>query len=386
MAFYHRMGKTPPKRHTQFLQPDGSLYKEELVSSKGFSGIYSILYHIHNPNAIKAILKPTSFDWEIAKDYGLRQTHLNTSEVSTTGKDYLTARKILLKNNDVMMGICAPSNHKMDYFFKNADGDEVVFVHEGHGQLISQFGKLDIREGDYIVIPRTTIYKFEWKKGPIKLLIIESASPVETVRRYRNDVGQLLEHSPYCERDIRVPDKLVIEKEKGEYHIQIKKNKQLFHYIYEHSPLDIVGWDGYLYPYALSIKDFEPITGRIHQPPPVHQTFQAAGFVICSFVPRLFDYHPLSIPAPYNHSNIDSDEVLYYVDGDFMSRKGISRGSFTLHMGGLPHGPHPGTVEKSIGASKTEETAVMLDTFSPLNLTQDALRFVDKDYPMSWTE
>ncbi|GAB4107856.1 homogentisate 1,2-dioxygenase [Echinicola sediminis] len=380
------MGKTPPKRHTQFLQPDGSLYKEELVSSKGFSGIYSILYHIHNPNAIKAILKPTSFDWEIAKDYGLRQTHLNTSEVSTTGKDYLTARKILLKNNDVMMGICAPSNHKMDYFFKNADGDEVVFVHEGHGQLISQFGKLDIREGDYIVIPRTTIYKFEWKKGPIKLLIIESASPVETVRRYRNDVGQLLEHSPYCERDIRVPDKLVIEKEKGEYHIQIKKNKQLFHYIYEHSPLDIVGWDGYLYPYALSIKDFEPITGRIHQPPPVHQTFQAAGFVICSFVPRLFDYHPLSIPAPYNHSNIDSDEVLYYVDGDFMSRKGISRGSFTLHMGGLPHGPHPGTVEKSIGASKTEETAVMLDTFSPLNLTQDALRFVDKDYPMSWTE
>ncbi|WP_215225376.1 homogentisate 1,2-dioxygenase [Echinicola shivajiensis] len=386
MAFYHRLGNIPPKRHTQFKQADGSLYKEELVSSKGFSGIYSILYHIHNPNEIKEIKKPEPYHWEIAQDYGLKQTHLNTSEVKTTGKDYLNARRILLKNKDVMMGICMPENHKMDYFFKNADGDEVIFVHEGSGQLISQFGQLDVEEGDYIVIPRTTIYRFKWKRGPIKLLVIESTSPIETVKRYRNEVGQLLEHSPYCERDIKIPDKLILEKEKGERLVQIKKHDQLHQYIYNHSPLDIVGWDGYLYPYALSIKDFEPITGRIHQPPPVHQTFQSAGFVICSFVPRLFDYHPLSIPAPYNHSNIDSDEVLYYVDGEFMSRKGIDRGSFTVHMGGLPHGPHPGMVEKSIGATKTEETAVMLDTFSPLYLTQDALRYVDKNYPMSWTE
>mgnify|MGYP000400595361 CR=1 FL=1 len=386
MAFYHRLGEIPHKRHTQFKQPDGSLYKEELVSSKGFSGIYSLLYHVNNPNTIQSIRKPKPFDWEIAHDYGLRQTHLKTSDITTTGKDYLNARKILLKNNDVMMGICAPENHNMDYYFKNADGDEVVFVHEGNGKFISQFGKIDVKAGDYIVIPRTTIYRFEWKRGSIKLLIIESSSPVETVSRYRNEAGQLLEHSPYCERDIKVPDKLIFEKEKGEYLVQIKKNKQLFQYIYEHSPLDIIGWDGYLYPYALSIHDFEPITGRIHQPPPVHQTFQAAGFVICSFVPRLFDYHPESIPAPYNHSNIDSDEVLYYVDGDFMSRKGVSKGSFTIHMGGLPHGPHPGMVEKSIGATKTEETAVMLDTFKPFFLTQEALRFVDKDYPMSWTE
>ncbi|WP_200975426.1 homogentisate 1,2-dioxygenase [Echinicola sp. 20G] len=386
MAFYHKLGNIPPKRHTQFEQADGSLYKEELVSSKGFSGIYSILYHIHNPNQVKSIGKPKAFDWEIAKEYGLKQTHLNTSEVSTTGKDYLHARKILLKNSDVMMGICIPEDRKMDYFFKNADGDEVIFVHEGNGSLISQFGRLQVKSGDYIVIPRTTIYKFEWKKGKVKLLVIESVSPIETVRRYRNEVGQLLEHSPYCERDIRVPDKLVLEKEEGDYLVQIKKQGQLHQYTYEHSPLDIVGWDGYLFPYALSIHDFEPITGRIHQPPPVHQTFQSAGFVICSFVPRLFDYHPLSIPAPYNHSNIDSDEVLYYVDGEFMSRKGINRGSFTLHMGGLPHGPHPGTVEKSIGKKKTEETAVMLDTFKSLYLTQDALRFVDKNYPMSWSE
>ncbi|WP_186757396.1 homogentisate 1,2-dioxygenase [Echinicola salinicaeni] len=386
MAFYHRLGKIPPKRHTQFRQADGSLYKEELVSSKGFSGIYSTLYHIYNPNEVREIHRPKPYHWEIAKDYGLRQTHLNTSDVKTTGTDYLHSRRILLKNKDVMMGICVPDSHKMDYYFKNADGDELVFVHEGSGQLISQFGKIDVEAGDYIVIPRTTIYRFKWKKGPIKLLIIESASPIETVKRYRNELGQLLEHSPYCERDIKVPDKLVLEKEKGEYLVQIKKHGQLHPYSYIHSPFDIVGWDGYLYPYALSIKNFEPITGRIHQPPPVHQTFQAAGFVICSFVPRLFDYHPLSIPAPYNHSNIDSDEVLYYVDGEFMSRKGIDRGSFTIHTGGLPHGPHPGMVEKSIGATKTEETAVMLDTFNPLYLTQDALRYVDKNYPMSWTE
>ncbi|GGF28425.1 homogentisate 1,2-dioxygenase [Echinicola rosea] len=386
MAFYHRLGEIPPKRHTQFRQPDGSLYKEELVSSKGFSGIYSTMYHIHNPNRVASIGKPKIYSWEIADDYGLTQTHLNTSNVEFTGRDYLTARKMLLKNPDVMMGLCIPQTTKMDDYFKNADGDEVVFVHEGTGTLLSQFGRLKVTAGDYVVIPRTTIYRFDWQQGKVKLLVIEAASPIETVRRYRNEVGQLLEHSPYCERDIKVPDKLVLEQEKEHYTVHIKKQGRLYPYHYEHSPLDVVGWDGYLYPYALSIHDFEPITGRIHQPPPVHQTFQSAGFVICSFVPRLFDYHPLSIPAPYNHSNIDSDEVLYYVDGEFMSRKGIQRGSFTLHMGGLPHGPHPGMVEKSIGATKTEETAVMLDTFSPLQLTQDALQFVDKEYPMSWTE
>ena len=386
MAYYHKLGSIPPKRHTQFRQPDGSLYKEELVSSKGFSGIYSNLYHIYNPNAVKSIGESKPFDWEIAKDYGLKQTHLNTSNITNTGKDYLGSRKMLLKNNDVMMGICVPEERKMDYFFKNADGDELIYVHDGEGMMYSQFGELKVSAGDYIVIPRTTIYRFEWNEGPLRLLIIESQGPIETVNRYRNEVGQLLEHSPYCERDIHPPSAIKAEEKKGDYLVQIKKQGMLHQYHYGHSPCDIVGWDGYLYPYTLSIHDFEPITGRIHQPPPVHQTFQAWGFVICSFVPRLFDYHPLSIPAPYNHSNIDSDEVLYYAEGEFMSRKGIDRGSFTVHTGGLPHGPHPGTVEKSIGATKTEEIAVMLDTFKPLFVTTAALEYVDKNYPMSWTE
>ncbi|MDW8297395.1 MAG: homogentisate 1,2-dioxygenase, partial [Raineya sp.] len=220
----------------------------------------------------------------------------------------------------------------------------------------------------------------------VRLLIMEAMGPIETVKRYRNELGQLLEHSPYCERDIHPPQELITETEKGEYHVKIKKGGFLHHYVYEHSPFDLVGWDGFLYPYTFSIYDFEPITGRIHMPPPVHQTFQCSGAVVCSFVPRLFDYHPLAIPAPYNHSNIDSDEVLFYAEGEFMSRKGIDRGSFTLHPGGLPHGPHPGTVEKSIGAKETHEYAVMIDTFRPLYLTEEALAFVDEKYPMSWTE
>lgn len=384
--FYHRLGTIPPKRHTQFRQPDGSLYKEEVVSSEGFSGIYSILYHIHPPTRIKALRDPVPYGPKVVDDYALRQTHLNTSKVETTGEDFLSARKVLLTNSDCSLSICAPRKRKMEYFYKNAEGDEVLFIHDGQGVLISQFGKLDIKKGDYIVIPRTVIYKLEFEPGPLRMLVIESASPVETVKRYRNLLGQLLEHSPYCERDIRPPGALETDDRKGEYLIQIKKQGFLHQYVYEHSPLDLVGWDGFLWPYAFSIHDFEPITGRIHQPPPVHQTFQGRNFVICSFVPRLFDYHPQAIPAPYNHSNIDSDEVLYYAEGNFMSRRGIERGSFTLHPGGLPHGPHPGTVEKSLGAKETHELAVMIDTFRPLHLTTDALDFLDKNYPMSWTD
>ncbi|MEO1053027.1 MAG: homogentisate 1,2-dioxygenase [Bacteroidota bacterium] len=386
MAYYHRLGEIPAKRHIQFRQPDGSLYKEELVSSKGFSGIYSNLYHINAPTRVLQVRDPEPYGFKIAHDYGLKQTHLNTSGVTTTGHDFLEARKVLLANNDVSLAICSPESRSMDYFYKNAEGDEVLFVHDGNGWLITQFGKLRIVQGDYVVIPRTTIYKLEWDEGPVRLLVVESHSPIETVKRYRNELGQLLEHSPYCERDIRPPMDLVTDTSKGEFLMKIKKGGFLHHYLYDYSPLDLVGWDGFLWPYALSIHDFEPITGRIHQPPPVHQTFQAYNFVICSFVPRLFDYHPEAIPAPYNHSNIDSDEVLYYAEGNFMSRKGIDRGSFTLHPGGLPHGPHPGTVEKSIGAKATEEIAVMVDTFKPLYLTETALEYVDGNYPMSWTE
>ena len=385
MPYYHRLGDIPPKRHTQFHQPDQSLYKEELVSSKGFAGIYSLLYHAHPPTRVEAVEKPTPLDESCLKEYPLQQTHLKTAGLGITGKDYLSARKILLRNQDVAMGLAHPKEPSMPYYYKNAEADEVIFIHEGQGVLQSQFGALEVRAGDYVVIPRTTIYKFAFsKEHPIKLLIIESRSPIETVKRYRNELGQLLEHSPYCERDLRPPTQLIAEEEKGMYQIKIKKGGHMHSYLYQHSPCDVVGWDGFLFPYAFSIHDFEPITGRIHQPPPAHQTFQAHGFVICSFVPRLFDYHPKSIPAPYNHSNIDSDEVLYYVDGNFMSRRGIDRGSFTLHPGGLPHGPHPGTVEASIGAKETKELAVMLDTFRPLYPTHEATPFLDPSYPMSW--
>ena len=384
--YYHHLGKIPPKRHTQFRQPDGTLYKEEVVSSEGFSGIYSILYHTFPPTRVKQVREPVRYGAKRIEDYALRQTHLNTSKVTTTGDDYLSARKVLLTNSDCSISICSPEKRSMDYFYKNAEGDEVLFVHDGNGMLISPFGALSIRKGDYVVIPRTVIYKLEFEEGPVRLLIIESASPVETVKRYRNQLGQLLEHSPYCERDIRPPQKLITDAKKGEFLVKIKKQEFLHQYVYEHSPLDLIGWDGFLWPYAFSIHDFEPVTGRIHQPPPVHQTFQGRNYVICSFVPRLFDYHPLAIPAPYNHSNIDSDEVLYYAEGNFMSRRGIERGSFTLHPGGLPHGPHPGTVEKSIGAKETHELAVMIDTFRPLHLTTHSLEFLDKNYPMSWTD
>jgi homogentisate 1,2-dioxygenase len=389
MAYYVQRGKIPPKRHTQFRQPDGSLYYEELVSSYGFSGIYSNIYHTYAPTKIAKIGTPEAYTWEADPDPAqkLRQTHLKTSTLKSTGTDFLEARTYLLANADCALGLFISETPTMPYCYKNGEADEVLFIHEGSGVLHSQFGAVAYRPGDYLVIPRTTIYRLNFDAGvPHRILIIESKDPVETVSRYRNNLGQLLEHSPYCERDIRPPVWQEPDLAKAEHLIKIKKQGYLHNYFYDFSPFNAVGWDGFLYPYAFSIHDFEPITGRIHQPPPVHQTFQAKGFVICSFVPRLFDYHPLAIPAPYNHSNIDSDEVLYYVEGNFMSRKGIDRGSFTLHPGGLPHGPHPGTVEASIGAKETIELAVMIDTFRPLQLTKQGRAFLDEQYPMSWSQ
>ncbi|MGF1534463.1 MAG: homogentisate 1,2-dioxygenase [Bernardetiaceae bacterium] len=388
MAYYHRLGKIPPKRHTQFRQPDGSLYHEQLVSSRGFSGIYSNLYHIAPPTRIKDILPASPHSYEAMPNVGLQPVHLKTSGAGRTGGDYLDARKVLMFNSDCSIAICHPKVLEMDYFYKNGECDELLYIHDGSGILLSQFGKLPFKKGDYVVIPRTTIYKIIFdahaSEAP-RLLVVESRQPIETVRRYRNELGQLLEHSPYCERDIHPPTELSTVSEPTPTHIKVSKQGQMHTFAYETSPLDVIGWDGFLYPYTLSIYDFEPITGRIHQPPPVHQTFQASNaFVICSFVPRLFDYHPLSIPAPYNHSNIDSDEVLFYAEGEFMSRRGIDRGSFTLHPGGLPHGPHPGTVEKSIGAKETNEYAVMVDTFKPLLIAKDAAEFFDANYPYSW--
>jgi len=317
MSYYYKLGSIPPKRHTQFRKTDGSLYHEELVSSIGFSGIYSNLYHKIPPTRIKEMGPVEPFSIPIVKDYPLRHTHLNTAGAGETGKDFLDARKAMLTNSDVTLSICNPSEKDMDYYYKNGEADEVLFIQSGTGTLYSQFGVLPVKKGDYVVIPRTTIYKLTWEAGPVKMLIIETAGPVETVSRYRSKLGQLLEHSPYCERDIHPPQALV-ESSKDEVLVKIKKRGFINHYLYDYDPFDVVGWDGFLYPYTTSIYDFEPVTGRVHMPPPVHQHFQATNMVICSFVPRLFDYHPLAIPTPYNHSNIDSDEVLFYVDGNFM--------------------------------------------------------------------
>ncbi|NBC17735.1 MAG: homogentisate 1,2-dioxygenase [Bacteroidetes bacterium] len=382
-AYYTRMGNVPHKRHTQFRRPDGELYTEEVVGAEGFSGAASICYHIHPPTLVERIEEPLPYEVEYADKDFLRHRHLKGFEVQEGG-DWLGGRQYIMGNSDVRLALSRPTD-AMGYFYRNASHDELIYVHEGEGTLESIFGTVQFEKGDYVYVPRTVTHKWTFEgPTPPRLLVIESASEVRFPKKYRNQFGQLLEHSPYCERDVRPPAELVTHDEQGEFEIRIAKHGYLHRYVMRYHPFDVVGWDGYMYPYAISIHDFEPITGRIHQPPPVHQMFEAHNFVVCSFVPRLFDYHPEGIPAPYNHSNIDSDEVLFYAEGDFMSRKGIERGSFTLHPGGIPHGPHPGTVEASIGKEGTEELAVMVDTFRPLHLTRTALEIEDADYAYSW--
>lgn len=380
---YYSIGKIPPKRHTQFRKADGSLYHEQLFSTEGFSDLYSTLYHCNAPTMIKQVGDPVDISPKTIHDKQLKHRSLMGFQTKPED-DYLKSRVPVLVNNDCKIVLAAPKQSMTDYFFKNADADEVIFVHEGEGTLKTFYGNIDFGYGDYLVVPRGTIYQMQFKSENNRLFIVESSSPIITPNRYRNKFGQLMEHSPFCERDIRKPSTLETNDEQGDFLLYIKKQDNLYPYHYLAHPFDVVGWDGYVYPYAFSIHNFEPITGRVHQPPPVHQTFAARNFVICSFVPRLFDYHPQAIPAPYNHSNIDSDEVLYYVDGDFMSRKHVERGMITLHPAGIPHGPHPGTVEKSIGAKETHELAVMVDTFRPLLMTEAAAAMEDKDYYKSW--
>ena len=386
MPHYHSLGKIPPKRHTQFRKPDGALYSEQLFSTEGFSSNSSLLYHTHPPTQIIKTEEPVNVAPVAATPNILKHRSFKGFKIAPDA-DYLKSRKTVLFNNDVQLTLAAPTKGLTEnVFYKNADTDEVLFIHEGKGTLKTQYGQIPFGYGDYVVVPRGTIYQIEFENENNRLFIIESFSPITFPKRYLSKYGQLLENSPYCERDLRKPQDLQTIDQKGEYLIQVKKKGFLYPIWYGHHPFDVIGWDGCEYPYALSIHDFEPITGRVHQPPPVHQTFDAHNFVICSFVPRLFDYHPLSIPAPYNHSNIDSDEVLYYVDGDFMSRKHVERGMITLHPAGIPHGPHPGTVEKSIGKAETKELAVMVDTFHPLILTKDALGIEDDSYIYSWIE
>lgn len=385
MPHYHTLGNIPHKRHTQYRKPDGTLYSEQLFSTEGFSNDYSILYHCHPPTQIIHTDPPVSVMPEIAEEKMLQHRSFEGFKIPPAD-DYLESRKAILVNNDCHVVLAAPRKGTTDYFFKNTDADELIFVHEGSGVVLTQYGKLPFSYGDYILLPRGTIYQIEFASTDNRLFIVESFSPIRYPKRYLSKYGQLLEHSPFCERDIRPPQDLITIDEAGDFLIKAKKKGILYGLHYGHHPFDVVGWDGCCYPFIFSIHDFEPITGRVHQPPPVHQTFEAHNFVVCSFVPRLYDYHPEAIPAPYNHSNIDSDELLYYVDGDFMSRKNVTRGMITLHPAGIPHGPHPGAVEKSIGKKETGELAVMVDTFHPLQLTKTALEIENLGYTMSWAE
>lgn len=394
--FYHTLGRIPPKRHTQFEKPTNAvgessgLYYEQLFGTIGFDGMSSLLYHVHRPTQVKALLESVDVAPKVAVDKNMLARKLfgfQTTPADPAGRvDYLKSRVPLLVNNDLVVGVAAPRQSMTDYFYKNADSDELLFVHRGSGRLRTLLGTIPFGYGDYLVIPRGMIYQieFDMTDEECRLLYVESHSPIYTPKRYRNHFGQLLEHSPFCERDIRRPQDLETHDETGDFVMKIKKQGSLHTLVYATHPFDVVGWDGYNFPYAFNIQNFEPITGRVHQPPPVHQTFQTETFVVCSFCPRLYDYHPKAIPAPYNHSNIDSDEVIYYVDGDFMSRNDIAPGHITLHPGGIPHGPAPGAMERSIGKTSTEEYAVMVDTFRPLMLTEQAMAVDDGIYWKSW--
>jgi len=383
MPLYHRLGQIPPKRHTQYRQPDGSLYNEQLFGTIGFDGMSSLLYHIHRPTMVSSIRSSIDVSPKIAVDKNMTARKLTSYDIAPKD-DYLESRITLMVNSDIHIGVASPTQSLTDYFYKNADADEMLFIQKGSGKLRTLMGSISFEFGDYLIIPRGMIYQIDFDTSENKILYAESFHPIYSPKRYRNWFGQLLEHSPYCERDYKLPQDLETHDEQGEFSIKIKKQHTLHELIYQTHPFDVVGWDGYNFAYGFSIHNFEPITGRVHQPPPVHQTFETSAFVICSFCPRLYDYHPQAIPAPYNHSNIDSDEMIYYVDGDFMSRNDIGPGYMTLHPGGIPHGPHPGSYERSIGKKETHELAVMIDTFKPLQLTEDALKIDDGKYYKSW--
>lgn len=382
MPFYVKMGQVPAKRHVQYRRPDGGLYAEEVMGQEGFSGNQSILYHYYPPTRVARFTKAYERSIDPIGDEMLQMRHLRTTEIPPHG-DPIDGRVELLFNNDVTISLSRPTD-PMNYFYKNADGDDLVFIHEGTGRLETQFGHIAYREGDYLIVPHGTIWRMVPDSNPQRHLWTESRGKYEPPRRYRNEFGQFLEHSPYCERDIRTPETLEARTDTGDFEVRIHRRGKVFSYTYEHHPFDVVGWDGFVYPWAFNINDFEPITGRVHMPPPIHQTFQGPNFVVCSFCPRMLDYHPNAVPVPYNHSNVDSDEVLYYVNRKFGSRKGIEEGSITLHPSGLPHGPQPGAVEASLGKTHTEELAVMIDTFYPLHATKSALEIEDPGYPTSW--
>jgi homogentisate 1,2-dioxygenase len=385
MPIYHTLGKIPRKRHTAFRKPDGGIYNEQLVGHEGFTGTSSLLYHIHPPTTVKSTRRLKETAYEIDPDNSLRHRHFLTSKVKPGGSPTLD-RIPLLFNKDIAMLYVEPTKAD-EHFYRNAQGDELVYVSKGNGVLESQYGELPYREGDYLIIHRGILHRYRMDAGVgHKLLVFESRGHVRTPKRYRNEFGQIKEGAPYSERDFRRPMNLVTKDEKGDFPLVIKQYDGLNEVVLDHHPSDVVGWDGCFYPWAFNISDFEPIVGRVHQPPPVHQTFEGDGFVVCSFCPRPFDFDPEAVPAPYNHSNVDSDEVLYYASSEFMSRKGIEFGSITHHPDGIPHGPHPGRAEASIGAKFTNELAVMMDSFRPLRVAKQALPLEDPKYQRSWID
>lgn len=385
MPIYHRLGKFPQKRHTIFEKPKGGYYYEQLFGTEGFHGHSSLLYHTHRPTQVKEIVKSYDVTPRIAIGKNIKSLLLKGFELAPAD-DFLESRKAMLLNSDCIIGLAAPRQSMKTYFYKNADADELLFIHKGSGTLRTFMGNIPFEYGDYLIIPRGMIYQMEFNTTDNRIFYVESHHPYYTPKRYKNSSGQLLEHSPFCERDFKLPETLETYDEKGDFIIKIKKEGMMHEVAYATHPFDVIGWDGYNFPYGFSIHNFEPITGRVHQPPPVHQTFETPAFVVCSFCPRVYDYHPKAIPAPYNHSNIDSDEVLYYVDGDFMSRNNIKQGHITLHPKGIPHGPAPGAMERSIGQKDTQELAVMVDTFRPLMVTEAAMGIDDGKYYKSWTE
>ncbi len=383
MPTYHRLGTLPAKRHSIFRKSDGSLHPEELVGNHGFVGPSTLLYHLHAPTRVEAIRHLKDVALVADPEPTFRHRHFKTAQIGK-GKSLTLDRQPLLFNNDVSMWF-ARATGTDPFFYRNASADELVYISDGEGTLESQMGSLRIRRGDYVVVPRGILHRFVFN-GEAKCLLMESPGYIRTPKRYRNEYGQLLESSPYSERDFRPPEELPVHDEAGEFKLVIKKGERLQEVILDHHPFDVVGWDGFYYPYAFNIADFEPRVGRFHLPPPVHQTFEGDGFVVCSFCPRPFDFDAQGVPAPYNHSNVMSDEVLYYANSEFMSRKGIEYGSITLHPDGIPHGPHPGRTEESLGKPKTSELAVMMDTFRPLQVAMPALAIEDKQYFRSWIE
>ncbi|MBV8364216.1 MAG: homogentisate 1,2-dioxygenase [Candidatus Eremiobacteraeota bacterium] len=381
MPAYQRQGSLPPKRHIQFRDPQGRLYAEELFSTKGFESVYSLLYHVRPPTATLEVREWRRPKIRFELNQPLRNRHILSQNSGDDG-DAIEARVPLLGNSDITISV-ADVTEPMNYFYRNVGGDEMLFVHRGAGILETPFGDLAYRPHDYLIVPCGTTYRLQ-PSAPTRLLVHESVGMITIPKKYRNEFGQLDEQAPYYERDFRAPILGSPKDETGEYEVHVTNSGRDAIYIVQNHPCDVVGWDGYCYPYAFNVDEFAPITGKLHQPPPAHATFEAPGAAFCAFVPRLFDYHPLAIPVPYNHSSVDCDEVIYYVSGNFMSRRGVGEGSITLHAAGAPHGPQPGAVEESLGKKATDEIAVMVDTFQPLMLAGAAFSLEDKNYYRSW--